>query len=165
LDNFIGNYNETTLVTICDKHKDKIIFITVMYVHTLAFVSDELLKYCHYLNLNRIDAFVSNPELTEDPSIIEESDAFATSVVSDVRWSDVLKTVFAECGIQGAFPAHKSSLVTDELTLCMLLAFDVLPYFTDALRIVPFNVSERLLKYAGSNGRCEYKALFRRWFS
>ena len=164
LDNFIGNYNETTLITLCDRHKDKIIFLTVAYDHTLAYVPDELLRYCHYLNLNRIEAFAIANELTEDPSDFEEVEAENASIVMDTRWSIALKEMLDEFGMRGALPVHKSYLVADELHLCCQLAFDILPYCTDVLKINPFSVSERLVKYAGSNGRCSYKDLFRRWF-
>lgn len=72
LDNFIGNFNETILLTICDHHKDKIIFLTMFYDRTLYYVPQEILKYCHYLNLNRIEAFTYDHKLTEDPSFLDE---------------------------------------------------------------------------------------------
>ncbi|ACV64028.1 hypothetical protein Dtox_3296 [Desulfofarcimen acetoxidans DSM 771] len=165
LDNFIGNYNETTLITICDRHRDKIIFLTIAYDHTLCFVPDELMRYCHYLNLNRVEAFTGDTELTEDPSVVDEVEKVVTSIVPDVRWTVALKEMLEEFGVQGALSAYKSSLVADELSFCRLLAFDVLPYCTDVLKIAPFNVSERLVKYAGDSGRCLYKNLFRRWFA
>lgn len=165
LDNFIGNYNETMLITICEKHRDKIIVLTVTYDHTLAYVPDELFRYCHYLNLNRIEAFTEEKELTEDPSIVDEEDVTVSHVVPDVRWSITTKEILGELGVRGALPVYKSSLISDELCFCELLAFDILPYCTDVLKIAPFNTSERLLKYAGSSGRCQYKELYRRWFS
>lgn len=165
LDNFIGNYNETVLITICDRHKDKIIFLTVAYDHTLCFVPDELMRYCHYLNLNRIEAFAGDIELTEAPSVVDEVETVVISIAPDARWSVALKEMFEEFGVRGALSVYKSSLVSDELSLCRLLAFDVLPYCTDVLMIAPFNVSERLVKYAGDSGRCFYKDLFRRWFA
>lgn len=164
LDNFIGNYNETTLITICDRHKDKIIFLTVAYDRTLAYVPDEMLRYCHYLNLNRIKAFIDG-ETKEDPSIVDEEETAFNTIVSDTRWSATLKEILKELGVQGALAVYKESLVSGELSLCCLLAFDVLPYCTDVLKINPFNVSERLVKYVGDRGRCPYKDLFRRWFS
>jgi len=165
LDNFIGNYNETTLITLCDGHKDKIIFLTVAYDHTLAYVPDELLRYCHYLNLNRIEAFSSDNELTEDPSHFDESETVVIPTAPDLRWSVFLKETLEELGLRGALSIYKQSLVTNELTLCRLLAYDILPYCTDVLQITPFNVSERLVKYAGNSGRCPYKDLFGRWFA
>lgn len=165
LDNFIGNFNETILLTLCDKHKDKIIFLTVIYDRTLCFVPEEFMKYCYYLNLNRIEALTGNFDLTEDPSIVDEIETANMKVTPDSRWSSLLKELFGEFGVSKGLSEHKSALISNELNLCRLLAFDILPYCVDVLRIAPFNVSERFVKYAGDCSRCSYKNLFRRWFA
>ncbi len=165
LDNFIGNYNETILITICERHRDKIIFLTVAYDKTLYFVPNELMKYCHYLNLNRIAVFSNSKELTEAPFSMDEIETEIVSIVPNDRWSVVFKEILEELGIHGSLSVYKSSLIGDELNLCRLLAFDVLPYCTDVLKINPFNVSERLGKYVIDSGRCQYKDLFKRWFT
>ncbi|KYP81651.1 hypothetical protein [Ferroacidibacillus organovorans] len=165
LDNFIGNYNETTLITISDRHKDKVIFLTVAYDRTLRYVPNELMKYCHYLNLNRIEEFTANKELSEDPSIVDETEVSNDIFTPDSRWSQLLRELLDEFGIRGALSAYKSARVSDEMSLSRLLAFDVLPYCVDVLQIAPFNTSERLVKYAGDGGRCSHKDLFKRWFA
>lgn len=165
LDNFIGNYNETTLITICENHKDKIIFLTVMFDRTLCFVPEELMKYCHYLNLNRIEAFIGDKELTEDPSFLDETETFYSTNISDSRWSKFFKNLLDDFGVCSSLSIYKSSLVIDELSLCRSLVFDILPYCVDVLKIAPFNVSADLVKYAGDRGRCSYKDLLRKWFS
>lgn len=165
LDNFIGNYNETTLLTICDKHRDKIIFLTISYDRTLCYVPEEFLKYCNYLNLNRIMAFTHDHALTEDPSTIDEIEVSYSLIVPDARWSLLLKEMLDEFGICSNLSINKSSLISDEESMCCILAFDVLPFCVDVLKISPFNISERLNKYAGDKGRCPYKELFRGWFS
>lgn len=165
LDNFIGNYNETTLVTICDKYRDKIIFLTVSYDRTLCYVPEEFLKYCNYINLNRIKAFTHGHALTEDPSIIEEIEASYPLIDPDARWSLFLKEMLDEFGVSSTLSTYKSSLISDEASMCCILAFDILPFCADVLNIPPFSVSERLNKYAGDKGRCLYKELFRGWFA
>jgi len=165
LDNFIGNFNETTLLTICDKHRNKIVFLTVAYDRTLNYLPEEFFKYCHYLNLNRIEAFSRSHEPKEDPSTIEEIEASTSIITPNLRWSQELKKMLSEFGVCDALASYKSSLVSDELSLCCLLAFDTLPYCVDVFRIAPFSISERLVKYAGDSGRCPYKNLFRRWFA
>lgn len=165
LDNFIGNYNETTLLTIFDKHRDKIIFLTIVYDRTLFYIPEELLKYCTYLNLNRIEAFTNYHDLTEDPSTVDEIDASYFTIAPDTHWSSLLKEILDELGECSALSTYKSSLISDEASLCCLLAFDVLPFCVDVLKISPFNVSERLNKYAGDKGRCSHRGLFRRWFA
>ena len=165
LDNFIGNYNETSLLTVCDKHRNKIIFLTTAYDRTLCYVPEEFLKYCNYLNLNRIKAFTHNYALTEDPSILDEIDVIYPIITLNARWSTLLKEMLDEFGMCSALSIYKSSLISDETSMCCILAFDVLPFCVDVLKISPFNVSERLNKYAGDKGRCLHKELFRGWFA
>ncbi len=164
LDNFIGNYNETILFTICEKHKDKIIFLTISYDRTIYFLPDEALKYCHYLNLNRIEALLDNVDLTEDPSIVEEIDGTYEKSLSDSRYSPLLREMLKEMGFRQSLVEYKCSFISNETDLCRFLAFDIMPYCVDVLQIAPYNASERLVKYAGNTGRCPFKNLFRRWF-
>lgn len=164
LDNFIGNYNETTLLTICDKHRNKIIFLTTIYDRTLFYIPEEFLKYCIYLNLNRINGFAHEQELTEASSTIDEIEASYPTVIPNIRWSSLLREILDELGVGNPLSIYKSSLISNEASLCCLLAFDVLPFCVDVLKIAPFSVSERLNKYAGEKGRCSHKELFKRWF-
>lgn len=164
LDNFIGNFNETILTTLCESHKDKIIFLTITYDKTLRFVPEEFLQYCHYLNVNRIESFCQERALTEDSSSVEESESLISSIAPDVLWSTLLKDILNECGVSECLAAYKSASISSEERLVHLLAFDVLPYCVDVLDRAPFVISERLDKYAGEHGRCPYKGLFRRWF-
>lgn len=164
LDNFVGNFNETVLLTLCDKHKDKIIFLTTIYDKTIYFLPDELMKYCHYLNLNRIVEFAGSPDITEDPSFIEE-EISNLIIYTDSRWSQMLNGLLEDFGFSKTLSTFKSVFVSDEQRLCCLLAFDILPYCVDILQIAPFNISEQLNKYAGNSGRCLYKDLFKRWFA
>lgn len=164
LDNFIGNFDETILITLCDNHIDKIIFLTTFYDRTLYFVPEEFMKYCNYLNLNRIEALTGYTTLTEDPSIIDEVQMTNIKSITDKRWSSFLFKSMEELGVGKSLSQQRSTLVSSEQKLCCLLAFDILPYCIDVLHISPFNVSEKLLKYAGDSGRCLYKNLFKRWF-
>lgn len=164
LDNFIGNYNETELLPLFEQHRNKVIFLTIAYDRTLHFVPVEFLKYCHYLNLNRIQALLVNVELTEDPSMIEEIEAVPQKVNSDSRYSPLLSQILGEFGVQQCLVEYKCAYISNERDLCRSMAFDVLPYCIDVLRIAPYNASERFIKYAGNSGRCPYKSLFKGWF-
>lgn len=164
LDNFVGNYNETELLPLFDKHRNKIIFLTVAYDRTIYYVSEEFLRYCHYLNLNRIPAFSANAALTEDPSTIEEVDFEPQGISRGNRYASLLREMLSEFGFVQSLVEQKCATIFDEQDLCRVLAFDVLPYCVDVLQISPYNTSERLIKYAGDAGRCSYKNLFNRWF-
>jgi len=165
LDNFLGNFNETELISLFDKHRDKVIFLTVTYDRTLRFVPSEFLKYCHYLNLNRIKALSSGNELTEDPSTLEEVEAGIHSVNYDSRYSLLLREILSEFGICRSLIEYRCNYISNEQDLCRILAFDVLPHCVDVLQSSPYNISERFVKYAGDSGRCSYKNLFKRWFA
>ena len=165
LDNFIGNCNETELLPLFDNHRDKIIFLTVAYDRTIHYVSEEFLRYCQHLNLNRIVALSSNVELTEDPSTVKEAEFELQGLAPDTRYSHLLREMLGEFGYLQSLVEQKCAVISGEQDLCRMLAFDVLPYCVDVLRIVPYNTSERFLKYAGDGGRCPYKNLFKGWFA
>lgn len=165
LDNFIGNFNEVELLPLFAKHRDKIVFLTVAYDRTLRYVSREFLRYCHYLNVNRIKALTINTALTEDPSTIMEVDFEPQWTVTEKWYSKLLREVLREFGYPQGLIEQKCAAIVDEQDLCRMLAFDVLPYCADVLQIAPYNTSERLLKYAGETGRCSYKKMFMEWFA
>lgn len=164
LDNFIGNYNETQLLPLFDNYRDKIIFLTVAYDRTINYVSREFLRYCHYLNLNRIAALCANTALTEDPSTIEEIEFEPKGLSQGNRYFSILREMLGEFGFLPCMIEQRCAAIYDEQDLCRVLAFDVLPYCVDVLQIAPYNTSERLQKYAGDAGRCPYKNLFMEWF-
>ncbi len=164
-DNYIGNYDEMIIASVVEKYKGKIVFLTVAYDRTLRYVSDEFMKYCHYASIARIAAFSNEKNLTEDPTFTEETDVSRSVMDPDKVWSDFLKDVLVDIGVSRSLAEYKSSLVTDEDRLIRLLSFDILPYCMDVLNVEPFSVSERLNKYVGDNGHCQYKNLLRRWFS
>jgi hypothetical protein len=165
LDNLLGNFNETELLSLFEKHRDKIIFLTVAYDRTIHYISKEFLRYCHYLNVNRIKALTVNTALTEDPSTIVEVDFAPQWADAENRYSKLLREVLRELDFPQGIIEQKCAAVSDEQDVCRLLAFDVLPYCTDVLQIAPYYSSERLLKYAGDAGRCPYKELFKDWFA
>jgi len=164
LDGFLGNYNETELLISLEGHRNKIIFLTLAFDRTLQFVPYEIFRYCHYLNLNRIQALSIDSNLTEDPSKFDEAETSVPKVNPDTRYSPLLKEIMNELGLNRVLTIYKSASISNEENLCGTLAFSVLPYCTDVKQISPFSVSERLIKYAGNSGRCLYKKLFEEWF-
>jgi len=164
LDNFIGNCNETELLVLLGGHKDKVIFLTVAYDGTLRYVSKEFLRYVHYLNLNRIEAFSAIAELTEDPSTVEEVYCIPQGAIANNRFSNLLRRILGELGFPQGLLVQRCATVSNEQDLCRMMAFEILPYCVDVLQISPYNTSECFIKYAGNAGRCLYKNLFMEWF-
>lgn len=165
LDNFIGNFNETELLPLFEKHREKTIFLTIAYERTLHYISEEFLRYCQYLNVNRIKAFTLNTRLTEEPSTLNEVQREPQWINKDNRYIHILRLVLKELGFMQSLIDQKCARVCDEQDLCCLLAFDILPYFSDVLHKSPYNISEHLIKYAGSSGRCSHKSLLMEWFA
>lgn len=165
LDGFLGDYSETELLALLERHRNKIVFLTLAYDRTLRFVPYEIFRYCHYLNLNRIQTLSMSADVTEDPSVVEECKADAPEVNPDTRFSPLLKEILDEFGLSPSLTTYKRARISSEQDLCCALAFDILPYCADVLLIEPFAVSERLNKYAGDKGRCSYKNLFKEWFA
>ena len=163
--NFIGNFNETELIPIIEEHRDKIIFLTVAYNRTLNYVSKEFLKYCRYLNLERISAFSSYTSLTEDPSEIELQPRNQDIIAEGNRYQRIFIQILEEFNFSRSLIEQYGSLIKNENDLCCLLLFEILPYCTDVLQIKPYNISNQLIKYAGHEGRCPYKNLMTRWFA
>lgn len=165
LDGFLGNYSETELFALLERHRNKIIFLTLAYDRTLRFVPYEIFRYCYYLNLNRIQTLSASGDLTEDPSVFEETEANILETNPDTRYSPLLKEIINELGFSPSLTANKCAHISNEQDLCCTLAFDILPYCADVLQIAPFAISDRLGKYAGDQGRCSYKKLFKEWFA
>lgn len=165
LDGFLGNYNETELLALLERHRNKIVFLTLAYDRTLRYVPYEIFRYCHYLNLNRIQTLSMSVQITEDPSAVDEGEVDITKVNPDARFSPLLKDILNELGFSPGLTSHKCGRISNEQDLCCALVFDVLPYCADVLHIAPFAISERLVKYAGDKGRCTYKNLFKEWFA
>lgn len=165
LDGFLGNYSETELLALLERHRNKIVFLTLAFDRTLRFVPYEIFRYCHYLNLNRVQTLSVSDDLTEDPSVFEETEVGIPEASPDTRYSPLLKEMLSEFGLSTSLAIHKCAHISNEQDLCCALAFDILPYCADVLQIAPFAVSERLIKYASDRGRCSYKNLFKEWFA
>ena len=165
LENFIGNYNETELIPLMDRHSDKIVFLTTVYDRTLYYLSKEFLRYCHYFNANHIGVLSTNIVLSEDPSTIKEHSYVPEPMLGRNRFRDIFRNILYELNFPGGLIEYKCEFVSSEQDLCQSLTFDILPFCADVLKIKPYNMSERLLKYAGIGGRCPQSDLLVRWFS
>ena len=93
---FLGISTKQNCCPLFEKHRDKIIFLTVAYDRTIHYLSKEFLRYCHYLNVNRIKALTVNAALTEDPSTIAEVDFDPQWADAENRYSKLLREVLRE---------------------------------------------------------------------
>jgi hypothetical protein len=165
LDNFLGNFNEITLIPLFERHKGHIIFLTYSYDRTLNYVSEEFLRYTNYLNISRIRHINFESGITIQSPPVEECEFQVSLPDKDPFYSDYLKEILTDFGYPKILIEHKCSLVTNETDLLRILAFDVLPYCSDVLQISPFNASDRFLKFIKVNSNSPSKILLKKWFA
>ncbi len=161
LDNFLGNYNETVLLTILDRFKSKIIILTVTYEKTLFYLPKDFLAYSCYVNLSHISSFGRALMPDEDPSVIAEKENERTGITVPNRYQDIIISIAKELGFSRQLSEKASEFINDDLSACAALAFYLIPYVNEVLGKNAFNSSESLQKYAS---RSPYKVLFEEWF-
>lgn len=162
LDNFIGNYNDTLLVTILDKFKDKAIFISTVYEGALRYVSNELFDYVTYFSVSEIGCFECNIELDEEPYECDETTVIEQSFFN--IYTKRIDKISSELGASLGVRIHGNKFATDESSLAGYLYFSLMPYCENVLRINPFNFSKTLQSFFSENGRSCYKDIFKRWY-
>lgn len=161
LDNFLGNYNETVLLSILDGFKSKIIILSVVYEKTLFYLPKDFFTYSYYVNLSHISGFVRAINPDEDPSVLEEKEITQSEFPSKNRYQDTVLSIALELGYSRLLSEKVTEFICDDISACAVLAFNVIPYVGDVLGKNAFNISESLQRYVG---RCPYKKVFEEWF-
>ena len=161
MDNFLGNYNETILLSILDRFKSKIIILTVTYEKTLLYLPKDFLAYSYYVNLSHIPSFGKALITDEDPSVIEEKENETVRITAPNRFHDIIISIAEELGFSRLLSEKASEFITDDLSACATLAFYLIPYVDEVLGKNAFNTSESLQRYASHS---PYKVLFEEWF-
>lgn len=164
LDGFLGNFNELELISLLSSIKGRIIFITLGYERTMAYLPQEILLYFNYLNINRIKGFFSEAVINEDSSVISEEWVSAIQKCVNVRAERLCSEIMKQLGFDADITMLISQRMTSEEKLSQYLAFSILPYASEVLDCRPYEISDRLQKYAGELGKCKYKSLLLRWF-
>lgn len=161
LDNFLGNFNETVLLSILDAFKSKIIILTVTYEKTLFYLPKDFFCYGYYINLAHIYGFVHALIPDEDPSVIDEATALQGNAPSNNRSRDIVSAISLELELSRLLSEKVSEFVCDDASACAVLAFNVIPFICEVKGQNAFNISESLQRYVG---RCPYRKLFEEWF-
>lgn len=162
LDNFIGNYNETVLISILEKYKNKIVFLSTSYDGTLKYLSDEIFDYCTYMSIEGISCFEDIKFLNEQPSIFDE-DIVECSVENNI-FTRKLDKICAELSIPFGIVGNGKRYINDQSTFVGYLYFSLIPFCNNVLKINPFSHSITLQKQFGENGKFGYKKLFKKWY-
>lgn len=91
LDNFLGNFNDSVLLTIIDDFKNKIVFLTYSYSKTLRYISEEMYAYCFFIGATKVPELSIGTFPNEDSSIIEEEEYSPGSRYYSNRFSNCIK--------------------------------------------------------------------------
>lgn len=164
LDGFLGNYNEMELISLLNSIKGRMIFITLNYERTMAYLPQEILLHFNYLNINRIRGFFSESPINEDSSVIPEEWTSAAHKSVHRRAERLCNEIMRQLGFGADITTLISQRMTSEEKLVQHLAFSILPYSSEALDCRPYETSVRLQKYAGEQGKCRHKSLLLGWF-
>lgn len=164
LDGFLGNYNEMELISILRSIKGRIIFITFNYERTMAYLPQEILLYFNYVNVSRIKGFFSEAIIDEDASVIPEEWTSVAHKSVNGRAERLCNEIMKQLGFGADVTMLLSQRMISEEKLVQYLAFSILPYSSEALDCRPYEVSDRLQKYAGEQGKCKQKSLLLGWF-
>lgn len=162
LENFLGNYNETLLLSILDKFKAKITILSATYEKTLFYLPRDFLAYCHYINLSRLSGFARATIPDEDPSILTEKEITQVAFPAKNRYQDIVRSIALELGFSRLVSDKITEFVYDDKSACAVLSLSIIPYLSDVMGKNAFNVSETLQRYIN---RCPYKKVFEEWFA
>lgn len=147
LDNFLGNFNDSVLLTIVDDYKNKIIFFTYSFSKTLKYISDEMFAYCYYIGASKIPELFGGTIPDEDPSIIDEDEYSPDLEFHNNKYTQIMKRILIELNFKEKVVNSKVCGINNEFEMCELLMFDIIPYCLDVLSINPLNYSQTLQKY------------------
>ena len=122
LDGFLGNFNELELISLLSSIKGRIIFITLGYERTMAYLPQEILLYFNYLNINRIKGFFSETVINEDSSVISEEWVSAIQKCVNVRAERLCSEIMKQLGFDADITMRISQRMTSEEKLSQKIA-------------------------------------------
>ena len=147
LDNFVGNYNESILLSIVSAHKNKIVFLSVNNHKTIKYLSEDFLSFCNYIDVTKIPEFSSDVFPDEDPSQMEETEYVVSQSTGNNRIKSVFRGILRDLGYNDKIINSKANYIDSDQSLCEMLLFDIIPYYSFVLSKNPLNYSLSLQKY------------------
>lgn len=159
LDNFIGNFNETSLFTLLNCYKDKIFIISAMYNKMFMYLPDDFLRDCSYINLERyqiLDSVELNCEPCEEREYVRHYEIYDNAATA--AFISIMKDLKLSNSVRGEL----SQNIHGHLDVSAILTFSILPYLVDVKSEDPFMESEKLLLYYEKNKNSK---LALRWFT
>lgn len=160
IDNFLGNFNETILLSIIDDYKNKIIFLTYSYSKTLKFISKELFAFCNFIGATKVPALFAGSKTDEDPATFDEEEYDPEWLYLGNHYEITLRNILKELNYCEKVINAKTFNISDERKMCEILVFDIIPYCFEVQSINPLNYSRTLQKYMQKS---HYSKLLERW--
>lgn len=148
LDNFIGNYNETVLISLLSIYKDKMIVISAMYDKMFMYITSDILRDCNYINLQRLNL---SDNIDFDSCICEEQISEYKKELIDNAPTSALISILRDLKLNEQVRTSLSINVNSHTDSDAILTFGVLPYLVDVRGETPFENSDRLLSYYEKN--------------
>lgn len=142
-DNFLGNFNETVLLSICSHFKNKITFFTYSYDRTLNYLSEEFYEHICYINLSHIFSYNSNNDFDLETIMISHEET-TSGTCDENMYTKETKKILKELGFSDSIISTKCRFVNDICSLSAALIFDILPYYRNVLIKNPFLYSKKL---------------------
>lgn len=162
LENFLGNFNESLLISNLKHMQNKIIILTFLYDETLKYLSKDLFAYCNFINLSDFPSLSNGIAPKEDPSTLDEEEYVLEDRIYKNRFSDVLKNILKELDFSQQIINIKTIGILSEQDMISVLYFDFLPYYLYIHKENPLQHSHTLQKLIKKNS-C--KVFFEGWTS
>ena len=158
LRNFLGNYDETQLLSITQQFPSKIIIIDYMYDHTLQFLPQDFFEYCLYLDLSVFPQFGRSLMIKEDPSTFDEEEYNKPLERTTIFYKKFAKLT---CDLGVSRLAVTCSNIDSEEKACAFLLFSVLPYWQRKNQMDARVYSETIQTYIDHSN---YRELINKWY-
>lgn len=143
-DNFIGNYNETVLISLLGGYKDKIIIISAMYDKMFMYITSDILRDCNYMNLQRLNL---PDDIDFEKCTCVEKVAVHKQEILDNAPTAVLLSILRDLKIPEQVRRALATNINIHADSDAILTFGILPYLVDVRGETPFENSDRLMLY------------------
>lgn len=157
-DNFIGNYNETVLISILSGYKDKIIVISAMYDKMFMYVTSDILRDCNYINLQRLN--LPDDVDFEKCTCVEQVSVTKKEILDNAPTAALL-SILRDLKITEQVRASLATNINSHTESDAILTFGILPYLVDVRGETPFENSDRLMSYYEKNKNNKFTL---KWF-
>jgi len=141
LDNYVGNVNETALLSILEQARQRIVFLTVFYEQTLRYLAPEFLEHINYINIHRLGE-LTNGEIHRS-SFEEVCFEFEATHIERTPAKQFLE-VCDMASVPATTAKNKLSHLIKTTDILSCYAFEILPYCFDVYRT---SASDSLLNF------------------